>query len=173
VSGCVGYSCELSRSRRSRYDSGLRYSEARSGPTWPIRRLLVEEVSVGTDRWRASVLFPRTGCYSGRDVRLGEVACSIGAYRSRADDELFGCNVHLRKNPLLVGQMRAASRSGNILLSGRPVRRDIGEPRAQHRIETIFDACSTCRVRASILPASAPPRRACLLPSDVGSRQVL
>jgi hypothetical protein len=37
----------------------------------------------------------------------------------------------------------------------------------------IFDACSACRLRASILQAFAQPRRACLPPSGAGSRQDL
>jgi K+-transporting ATPase, c chain len=45
--------------------------------------------------------------------------------------------------------------------------------RAWHRSEIIFDACSACRLCASTLPASAPPRRVYLPPSGAGSRQGL
>src|SRR2546425_11459530 len=41
------------------------------------------------------------------------------------------------------------------------------------RSETIFGACSVCRVRASTLQASVQPPRACLPPSGADSRQGL
>ena len=53
-----------------------------------------------------------TGSYSGPKVRMWEVASSIDARRSRADDELFGFNVHLQKNELFLRLPLARKSSG-------------------------------------------------------------
>ncbi len=49
----------------------------------------------------------------------------------------------------------------------------LGELRARHRSEIIFNACSACRVRASTPQAFVQPRRVYLPPSGAGSRQGL
>ena len=49
---------------------------------------------------------------SGPSVPMWEVASSIGACGWRADDELFGCNGHLRKKQLLLRLPLARKSSG-------------------------------------------------------------
>ncbi len=122
------------------------------------------EIATGSRHPRNRLDWPKVGIFAqrgkNRPNRIGVTICRLLSVENLSL-ELAGLDV-------IFGAPVLDIKPGQSLVVER-----LGEPRAQRRSETIFDACSACRVRASTLPASAQPRRACLPPSGAGSRQGL